>query len=244
MHLDTPALEGWHVTHLVFQRCHTPLRKPGGPRPLRELHNHLPPTRAAPGSKKAASACRSPRPVRRRCVKRVSSGGRRPSALAPPPSALANSTDEPIVAASLAPPLVASGYDGGSRVPEDTPPPCHGPGDTTGPIDPTSPLPPPPDHPRVDSLAASSGLPLPQPPYGIISLFDGCGSTRRSVERVVGYQPAFVIAAEMQADLRPVVAECQGYSDSDQWCRGDGAPATCYAKDVRDPPIINTRHSG
>ena len=113
--LDPLAHEGWHVTHLIFQRVLTPLPKPGGPRPLRELHNNLPPTRAAPGSKKTATAHRSPRPVRKRCAKHAPSGGPKPPAPPPPSPAMVTTINDPSSVAVPASPSATAAADTGTK---------------------------------------------------------------------------------------------------------------------------------
>ena len=81
------------------------------------------------------------------------------------------------------------------------------------------------------SLAAPPSS--PRRPYGIISLFDGCGSSAVTITEAVGYAPSFITAAENDTDIRPIVAECRGYSLEPAWTSSSVAAAAFYASDVR-----------
>ena len=52
------------------------------------------------------------------------------------------------------------------------------------------------------------------PRYGIVSLFDGCGSAIDTIQQSIGHAPDFIIAAEAEDTIRSLVA------DTKQWDAG------------------------
>ncbi len=68
--------------------------------------------------------------------------------------------------------------------------------------------------------------------YLLISLFDGCGFTRKVVEDTLGQKPVAVITAECEPHLRAFVAAKWGYQLNQSWAKDfDGIPSI-YLEDV------------
>eukprot|EP00438_Fugacium_kawagutii_P029200 Skav229535 [mRNA] locus=scaffold568:12140:14902:+ [translate_table: standard] len=57
----------------------------------------------------------------------------------------------------------------------------------------------------------------PNPPYGLISLFDGCGSTFHILSQKLGYPPAVTILSEIEHDLREIISETLRISSKEGW---------------------------
>ena len=67
--------------------------------------------------------------------------------------------------------------------------------------------------------------------YGLISLFDGCGSTYQLFTEKLG-RPDVFLAAESQNDLRHVVADCLGLNVHSKWQLSKDGSKSLYLDDV------------
>ena len=81
-----------------------------------------------------------------------------------------------------------------------------------------------------------------KPPYAILSMFDGCGSSVDIIESKIGYRPKACILCEKDETLRYLVGEKHGISVDQIWQHSSkGGGAFYYAKDVDNLFVDNAR---
>ena len=100
------------------------------------------------------------------------------------------------------------------------------------------------DHDRAVLTTASSSRDgeVSKPPYAILSMFDGCGSSVDIIESKIGYRPKACILCEKDETLRYLVGEKHGISVDQLWQHSSkGGGAFYYAKDVDNLFVDNAR---
>ena len=81
-----------------------------------------------------------------------------------------------------------------------------------------------------------------KPPYAILSMFDGCGSSIDIIESKIGYRPTAGILCEKDETLRYLVSEKLGITVDQKWQHSSkGGGAFYYANDVDSLFIDNAR---
>lgn len=81
-----------------------------------------------------------------------------------------------------------------------------------------------------------------KPPYAILSMFDGCGSSVDIIEAKMGYRPKACILCEKDETLRYLVGEKHGISVDHKWQHSSkGGGAFYYAIDVDHLFVANAR---
>ena len=80
------------------------------------------------------------------------------------------------------------------------------------------------DHPMQSTEA--------EPPYAVLSMFDGCGSSLDILIEKFGYRPKVCLLCERDETLRYLVAEKHGISVNVQWIHSLKGGIFYYANDV------------
>ena len=95
----------------------------------------------------------------------------------------------------------------------------------------------------VCTIASSTGDgEVSKPPYAILSMFDGCGSSVDIIESKIGYRPKACVLCEKDETLRYLVGEKYGISVDQIWQHSSkGGGAFYYAKDVDNLFVDNAR---
>ena len=70
------------------------------------------------------------------------------------------------------------------------------------------------------------------PPYAVLSMFDGCGSSLDILIEKFGYRPKVCVLCERDETLRYLVAEKHGISVNVQWIHSLKGGIFLYANDV------------
>ena len=98
------------------------------------------------------------------------------------------------------------------------------------------------DRASLTTASAAGESDVSKPPYAILSMFDGCGSSVDIIESKLGYRPKACILCEKDETLRYLVGEKHGISVDPIWQHSSkGGGAFYYAKDVDDLFVDNAR---
>ena len=98
------------------------------------------------------------------------------------------------------------------------------------------------DRAAFTTASPSGNVEVSKPPYAILSMFDGCGSSVDIIESKIGYRPKACILCEKDETLRYLVGEKHGISVDQIWQHSSkGGGAFYYAKDVDNLFVDNAR---